>query len=79
MVCQQCDNDEMSFSSERVSTKIRQKRMGILYKLARLILVVCTFGLWLIMGAKKQTGKMIHKYRTVAICQGCGHKHEVSS
>ena len=44
--------------------------MGI----GRLFLIVCTCGLWLLVGRRKGTERTKYKNKKAALCQNCGHK-----
>lgn len=77
MKCVKCGSENVTVTSEQVSGKTSTKHMGCLWSLGRMCLIVCTCGLWLIFGRKKETGKTKFKSNTVAICQSCGHKWKV--
>ena len=78
MVCPKCGSENVLVTSEQVSSKAKTKGrgMGLLWKFGRLMLIICTCGLWLLVGRRKETHKTktVIKNQTVAICQNCGHK-----
>lgn len=63
--------------SETVSSKTSAKGNGCLWKLGRTLLIICTCGLWLLVGKHKGTGKTKVKSQIFGICQDCGHKFKV--
>jgi len=77
MKCKKCGSENVTVSTEQVGGKTSTKRMGCLWSMGRLALIVCTCGLWLILGKKKETGKTKFKHTTVALCQNCGNKWSV--
>lgn len=77
MVCPKCGCQNVVVTSEQVSAKTKGRKMGCLWSLGRLCLIVCTCGLWLLVGKRKTTGKTTYQNRTVAICQECGNKWQV--
>ena len=77
MTCQKCKSENIIVSTEQVSGKTKTRGTGCLWTLGRWMLIVCTLGLWLLVGKRKGTGKTSFKNRTVAICQNCGHKWNV--
>ena len=77
MVCPKCGNSSVTVTSEMVGGKTKKKRMGLLWRLGRMILMICTLGLWGIFGKKSGTEKTTYKNKTVAICQSCGYKWDV--
>lgn len=77
MVCPKCGGSNVSVTSEQVSGKTGSKGAGCLWKIGRTLLIICTCGLWLLVGKKKGTSKTKFKNQTVAICQDCGNKWTV--
>lgn len=74
MVCPKCNSENVLVQSEQVSSKTKGKSMGCLYTIMRWTLIICTCGLWLLIGRRKETQKTKIKNKTVAVCQNCGHK-----
>jgi hypothetical protein len=74
MRCKRCKNENVNIVLEQVSAKTKRRSTGILWSLGRLFLIICTCGLWLIVGARIGTNKTEFNNRKVAICQNCGYK-----
>lgn len=68
MYCPYCGSPNVSVQIVQHSARTRNR--GCLWGLARLFLVICTCGLWLLIGSAKSKTKM--QNRTVAVCQSCG-------
>lgn len=77
MVCKKCGSNNMNVVSEQVGSKTKKKKMGFIYGMVRAMLILCTCGLWLVMGKKSGTEKTSFNHKTVAICQSCGNKQNV--
>lgn len=74
MNCPKCGSSNVNVMVEQVSAKTKGRNMGCLWTLARWSLILCTCGLWLLVGKRKSTGKTKFKNNTVAVCQNCGNK-----
>lgn len=74
MKCPKCGSEHVNVSIEQVSSKTKIRKMGCLWGLCRLTLIICTCGLWLLVGKRSRTGKTVHKNKTVCVCQNCAHK-----
>ena len=74
MTCPKCSSNNVQVTIEQVSAKTKKRGNGCLWGIARACLIVCTFGLWLLIGARVGSEKTKFKSKTVAICQNCGHK-----
>ena len=77
MTCAKCNSQNVNVTVEQVSGKTKTRGAGFLFTIGRWMLILCTGGLWLVVGKKKGTGKTKFKNRTVAICQSCGNKWAV--
>lgn len=77
MVCPKCGSNKVTITAEQVSGKTSARGNGCLWSLGRLCLIVCTCGLWLLVGRHKGVGKTKFKNATVAICQQCGHSWKI--
>jgi DNA-directed RNA polymerase subunit M/transcription elongation factor TFIIS len=77
MKCPKCGSENVTVTLEQVSGKTRTRNMGCLWSLGRGFLILCTAGLWLLIGRRKETGKTSFKSRTIAICQNCANKWRV--
>ena len=69
MKCRKCGSENIQL----VTGNSQVMGRGCLWSIGRLILIVCTLGLWLIVGSRK--GKMNTKTR--AVCLSCGDKWNV--
>lgn len=74
MQCPNCGSTNVNVQIEQTSAKTKSRDMGCLWSIGRLCLIICTCGLWLLIGRRSKTGKTKFKNRTVAICQNCGNK-----
>ena len=77
MICKNCGSENVVVTTELISGKTRNRGNGLLRWFGRLILIICTCGLWLFVGRSKGTGRTKYKNKTVAICQNCGCKWDV--
>lgn len=77
MTCPKCKSENVQVTTEQVSAKTKGKAMGCLWQIGRWCLIICTCGLWLLVGKRSGTGKTKIKNQTVAICQDCGYKWKV--
>ncbi len=77
MICPKCGSDRVNVQSEQISSKTKKRGTGCLWRIVRCILIICTCGLWLLIGRRKGTEKTKIESRTVAICQNCGNRWEV--
>ena len=77
MVCPKCASENVQVTLEQVSAKTKKRGGGCLWGIGRGMLILCTCGLWLLVGRRKGTDKTKIKGNTVAICQNCGHKWTV--
>lgn len=74
MKCQKCGNENVSVQVEQTGGKTKVRGTGCLWSVGRLCLIICTCGLWLLVGKRKGTNNTNFKNRTVCICQSCGNK-----
>lgn len=77
MVCKKCKSENVLVTSEQTSSKTSAKGNGCLWSIGRGMLILCTCGLWLLVGKHKGTGKTNYKNQTVCICQNCGYKWKI--
>lgn len=78
MQCQKCGSDNVNVQIEQVSGKTRVRKTGCLWSICRACLILCTCGLWLLIGKRKGTNNTKFNNKTVGICQGCGNKWYVN-
>lgn len=74
MKCPKCGSENVNVTTEQTNSRTRTKRTGCLWGIGRAMLIMCTCGLWLLVGRRKETGKTAFVNKTVAICQSCGNK-----
>lgn len=74
MICPKCGSENVQITNEVVGSKTRGKKTGCLWQIGRLFLIVCTGGLWLLVGRRKETHKTKTKNRNIAICQNCAYR-----
>ena len=79
MVCPKCGSENVLVTTEQVSSKTKAKGNGCLWKIGRACLMVCTLGLWKLVGKHKGTAKTKVKNQTVGICQNCGNKFAIKN
>ena len=77
MVCPKCNGNNVNVTTEQTGGKTRTRGMGCLWTLGRWMLIICTLGLWLLIGKRKKTSTTTFVNQTVAICQSCGNKWKV--
>ena len=75
--CPKCGSNNVTFQVVQTGAVTRTKKKGCLFGLGRFLLIICTFGLWLIFGKKKEKSKTKFSNEKVAICQNCGHQWRV--
>ena len=77
MTCPKCESENVNITLEMVESETGMKKAGCLWGIGRFFLIICTGGLWLIIGKRKATLKTKFKNKKIAICQNCGHKWKV--
>lgn len=73
MYCPKCGSSNVTVQIVQTGGKTRGP--GCLFGLARFILVICTCGLWLLIGKRKSSTRF--KNTTMAVCQECGYNWKV--
>ncbi len=74
MVCPKCGSENVTVTTEQVSSKTKKKGTGLLYKLGRWTMIIFTGGVWLLLGRRKGSERTKVKNKTICICQSCAHK-----
>lgn len=74
MTCPKCGSENVTVTVEQTNAKTRNRGNGCLWSLGRWTLIICTCGLWLLVGRRKGSGKTKYTNKTVAICQNCGNR-----
>lgn len=72
LVCPKCGSSNVNIQVQQVGARTSTKKKGCIYKLARIMLIICTCGLWLVFGKKNSTSKTAFVNTKLAICQSCG-------
>lgn len=82
IVCPKCGGTNVSVQilQDSAKTKSRGHSRGLLWKLGRLTLIICTCGLWLLVGRSKGAGKSKTKFKNLsaAVCQSCGYSWKLT-
>lgn len=71
--CSVCRSENIKVEVVQVSGKTRNKGNGCLWSIGRGMLIMCTFGLWLLVGKRKGIGKTTFVNEKHAVCQSCGN------
>lgn len=74
MICPSCGSENVLIQSEQISGKSSHSGSSPLYSFGRLMLIICTCGLWLLVPKHSGSSKVKYKSQTVGICQSCGKK-----
>ena len=74
MTCPKCSSENVTVTTEQVSSKTKKNGAGCLWGIGRLCLIICTGGLWLLIGKHKGKEKTKIKNKTVCLCQSCAYK-----
>ena len=73
-VCPKCGSTNISYQVIQTGAVTSTKNKGCLFGIGRMILIICTLGLWYLFGKKKSKSKTKFTNKKVAICQNCGHQ-----
>ena len=79
MKCIKCGSENVLIQTEQCNAKTKTRKTGCLWSIGRACLIVCTLGLWLIIGKRKATSNTHFVNCTVAVCQNCGNKWEIKA
>ena len=72
--CPKCGSTNVNFQIVQTGAVTSTKNKGCLYGIGRLLLIVCTCGLWLLFGKKKSKSRTTFSHEKVAVCQNCGYQ-----
>ena len=61
----------------QTGAKTNTRKSSILAWFGRQLLIICTAGLWLLVGKRKSMSKTRFSNKKMAICQSCGHSWRV--
>lgn len=78
MICPKCGSQNVNVQIVQMGAKSSTKGKGCLFGLMRLLLIICTCGLWLLLGKKKSKTKTTFKNEKVAVCQSCGNQWNIA-
>ena len=74
MNCPKCNSTHIQVTIEQTSSEIKNNNTGCLWSIGRWVLIICTGGLWLLVGKHQAKVRTKFKNKTVAICQDCAYK-----
>ena len=75
--CNNCGGTNVQVSMVNSAMDTRNRGRGCLWRLGRTLLIVFTFGLWLVVGKSKGKSKTKIKSTKTAVCQTCGNSWAV--
>ena len=73
MICPKCGSNNVNVQVVQTSAKTRKRGAGCLWGIFRLLLIICTLGLWLLIGSRKGVSKTKFTNEIRGVCQNCGH------
>lgn len=73
MVCPKCKSENVQTQYVQTNARTRQRNTGCLWSIGRACLILCTGGLWLLVGKRKGTGDTTFTNKKIAVCQNCGY------
>ena len=73
ITCPNCGSNNINIQIIQGGMQTSTKGNGCLWSLGRTCLILCTCGLWLLVGKHAATSKTNVTTRKVHICQNCGH------
>lgn len=73
MTCSKCGSQNVNVQMVQTGGKTRMRKRGILWTLGRWCLILCTCGLWLLVGRSKGKANTKFQNKSMAVCQSCGH------
>lgn len=79
MLCSNCGSDKVNVSLVQSGAISNTKKKGCLFAIGRLILIICTLGLWMIFGKKAAKTKTRIINTSMAVCQSCGNSWSVGA
>lgn len=75
--CKSCGGTNVQVSMVNSAMNTRNRGRGCLWSLGRTLLIIVTFGLWLVVGKSKGKSKTKIKSTKTAVCQTCGNSWAV--
>lgn len=79
MTCPKCNSENVTITTEQVAGRTKTNKTGCLWSLGRMCLIICTCGLWLLIGKRKSHSSTNFNTKTVCVCQNCGNKWDANS
>lgn len=79
MTCLKCGSEKVNIQIVQTGAKTRERRRGCLWTLGRWTLILCTCGLWLLVGKSKGKHKTKIEHKKIALCQNCGFEWDVDN
>lgn len=77
MNCPKCGSENVNVQVIQTGAKTSKKGNGCLWSIGRFMLIICTGGVWLLVGRHKGTGKTKITNQTVCVCQSCGYRWNI--
>ena len=77
MNCPKCGSNNVNVQMVNEGAKTKHNGRGCLWECGRLLLILCTAGLWLLVGRSKGKSKTKIINKKMAICQACGNTWEL--
>jgi len=77
MICPKCGSDKVTVQIVQTSSKTKSKGNGCLWSLGRWTLIICTLGLWLLVGKRKGAHKTTIQNEKQCLCQNCGNSWKI--
>lgn len=75
--CPKCGSMNVHVSLTQTAASTRTRGRGCLWTLLRWTLIVCTLGLWLLVGKSRGKSKTHFHNQKMAVCQSCGNSWTV--
>ena len=77
MACPKCGSTNTSIQFVQTGGKTRKRGRGIMWEIGRAFLIICTCGLWLLVGKSKGKSKTKFKNEKICVCQSCGYSWKI--
>ena len=77
IVCPRCHGTNVQVQVVNTKMSTRNRGRGILWTIGRWTLILCTLGLWILVGRSKGKSNTKIKNEAFAVCQGCANKWKV--
>jgi len=72
MTCPRCNSTNVHVQVVQDSATTRTRGPGCLWRICRLFLIICTCGLWLLIGRRRAKSRTYFSSHNEAVCQNCG-------